>query len=215
MREFHISPKAPRDWLMSQRNWSKFQTRVRVADDIIANARELENGVDWHEILSTHTIAIAVGKRYTGKLAIVHSISSTVGSVAARMEWDMHSPEIVYMSGYHFFWGLGKDIDHLNTRIATAQERSFVSEEAKQATLKREIEDASRLGSFRKRLGESLDAFADQKFPAENRDAYLEILKELIYLPHRRIYHERYDVFELLKRSDIQGAASILNRSPS
>ncbi|MDO8619525.1 MAG: hypothetical protein Q7R49_06335 [Candidatus Daviesbacteria bacterium] len=219
-KQFNISPKTPHAWLASQERWGNKSALLTVADDIVANAMELEKGVNWYEILDrTFAIVHRYGIngrgdiRYTGKFAIQNSIAATVGSVASNMGWNMSSPEVVYMSGYHFFWGLGKDVDRLDQKIAGSNARTFSSEEAKEAALKKEGEEASRLGAFRKRLGETLDIFAQQNFESKNLDTYLKILRNLIYLPNKGINLDRAKVFALLKSGDIASAAIALGLS--
>lgn len=210
---FRISPKTTNAWLASyDRIESNFC--LAVADDIIANARELEGGINWSEILANQTFVTSHGRsRYSGKSAIARSVAVTVGTVALQMGWNMDTPEVVYMSGYHFFWELGKTVGYLTKRIQAAEERIFITEEAKQTTIKRETDYANQLNSFREKLGQSLDVFAHQNLPPENLDIYLEILGEITYPLHKEIRYKRYAIFQLLKAGDIAGAARILTRT--
>lgn len=209
-KTFQISPKSSREWLVAVSSWADYMDRVRVAEDMVTNARELEGGVDWGEILGRTFAIVDRSRRYTGKVAIVYSIAGTVGSVASNMGWNMHSPEIVYMSGYHFFWGLGKDIDNINKRLAVAEERTFDSQEAKEKTFQKEQQDVGRLGTFRQRLGESLDLYARQSFPAEDLDQYLEILRGLLYAGHNQLGQKRHSIFNFLKSGQIREAHATL-----
>lgn len=209
-KTFQISPKTPHEWLATVRRWSEWKARLSVAEDMVNNARELESGVNWSEILARTFAIVDKRRRYTGKLAIVHSIAGTVGSVTSNMGWSMHSPEVVYMSGYHFFWGLGKDIDHINERLAMAEERIFDSQEAKQKILQKEQQDVKRLGTFRHRLGESLDLYARQSFPAGDLDQYLEILKGLLYAGHSQLGQKRHSILHFLKSGQIREAHATL-----
>lgn len=211
-KTFQISPKTSHERLTAVESWGNNKARIRVAEDIIANAKELESGVDWKEILD-HTFAIVHSRdRYTGKLAVAKSIAGTVGSVASNMGWAMHSPDIVYMSGYYFFWVLGKDINSINQRLGRIEERTFDSEDAKQSRLQKGQADATRLGTFRERLGDSLNLYTNQSFPVEDLEEYLEILQGLLWAGHNQLGSKRYPIFNLLKAGQIREAHAALTQ---
>lgn len=213
-QKFQISPKTHHEWLASVRSWGDWKARLRVAEDIITNAREVESGVDWSEILDRTFAKVHGRDHYTGKLAVTNSIAGTVGSVASNMGWSMQSPEVVYMSGYYFFWGLGKDIDSINQRLNKIDERIFDSEESRKKRLQKEQDDVARLGTYRKRLGNSLDFYTNQSFPAGGLDEYLEILQKLLWAGHNnQLGSKRYPIFNLLKAGQIREAYVALTGS--
>lgn len=209
-RKFNISLKTPHEWLASQRSWSDWLVRVRITDDIVANAMELESGVEWGVVLN-HIISISDRQRYVGKSAITQSIAMTVGAVASNMGWHMHSPEVVYMSGFHPFWSLSKDLAILNRRLEEAEEgkRKFISEEAEEETIEREKREAGKIGAYRRRIGDSLEVYSQQTLPSN--PLYLDILQGLLYLGHSKARDQRYRIFELLKKGKLEETAQILH----
>lgn len=214
-REFHITEKTPHNWLASQTSFLYYDVRRRIALDMVANARELTDAVNWGVILdNVESRAKGTrGTRYTGWRAIAESVAITVGVVAARMEWDMHSPQIVYMSGYHPAWVLGKKIDRLNQFLADVEEgtKVFVGEKEKAATVQTVHGEIGMLGTFKSRIGEALTQYAQQNLSGGEK--HLEVLQALIYSPSRRIGSARFAVFDALKREDYQEAYALVEQS--
>lgn len=70
--------------------------------------------------------------------------------------------------------------------------------------------DAGRLGIFRHRLGESLDLYVRQSFPAGDLDQYLEILRGLLYAGHNQLGQKRHSILHFLKSGQIREAHTTL-----
>lgn len=211
-REFHITPKTPNIWLATQRNWYAAGVRERITEDIVTNGMELEGEIDWGVVLN-HMTCVSQEKRYIGRAALENSIAATIGSVASNMGWDMHSPPVVYMSGFHPFWALGKDIELLNARLQLGKDgkRLFKNDAAREAVLTREAEDVERIGGFREKLGNALEAYAGLTLPED--PLYVRILQRLIYWKFKGTAL-RYRTLELLRLGNHQDVAAILHISP-
>jgi len=213
-RVFAISSKTPHQWLASES--SKGVTfRNRVAGDIILNARELEPRIDWQEVVNCAYAVVMGRERHIGKTGIADSITESMGTVAANMGWNMDAPKVVYMSGYHFLWILGDKLDSLNKRLQSAAEITFLTEEAKEETLKKEKQTAGRLGIFHQRLGESLSVYARMNLPEEKFESYLEVLRSLSYLSRLKMSNERSKILKLVKAGSIEEASVIIARRKS
>lgn len=208
-REFHITEKTPHSWLASQRSLLYYDVRKRIAEDMVANARELTNDVNWTVVLD-NVESRSKSTRYTGWRAISESVAYSVGTVAVRMEWDMHSPPVVYMSGYHPAWALGAKLDYLNQWLldTEAYKRIFVDEGAKAAAVKKVNEEIGMLGIFRSRIRGVLTQYAQQNL--SGGEEHLEVLQALVYFPSQRIGRARFAVFDALKREDYQRAYALV-----
>lgn len=212
-REFQISPKSTNAWLQTNKGRTSdlYNVRMQVARDILTNAYELEGRVNWTEIKKDHLKTTTSKAR--GEAALAMSVASTVASIARYMGWDMHSPEVVYMSGSHIHWSLGEDLDALNARIYD-DKRKFSDEAKKEVTLSEERKKAARIAVYRSRIGESLGEFARQKLP--QGEEYLKLLQRFVYLDGGQIsLHVRQKGLDLLKEGKITQAAAILQLQES
>lgn len=209
MRTFHITPKTPHETLAKVELWTRYYNpRLMVARDMLANAKELEDGVVWPEI-QDQIIAISGKRRYHSTDALARSVAGSLGSVASYMGWDMHSPEVVYMSTYHIMFTLGKRVQGLNERLALADERQFISDELRQKTLAKEKADAGRLGAFEKRIRQSLQEYAQQFLPPDDR--YLQVLQSLLYSSHIGItVKQRNKIMDYIKQGNIDQAYAVI-----
>lgn len=90
-----------RDW--SKGGWRSEKKNV-IAMDILNNCRELlgveGKGIDWEEVLD-NTRVERIGGMAVG-LGALAAHSNVIGAVAASAEWNMHDPEVVYMSAKFF-----------------------------------------------------------------------------------------------------------------
>lgn len=212
-KQFNISPKTPNTWLIEQRHFNLGNARIRIAEDMIENAKEIESGIIWHEVLENLQVT-AGNKRHIGKWAIVNGFSATVGSVAAQAGWDMHSPEIVYQSGYLPFWALGKEVARLNERIQETEAgiRTYISEEKREATLALDRKRAPLLGIFRKRLGKSLHQYLTQELSGDPLKG--RILQALLFSSHNATSSRtRIKILGFYKQGDIEKAAELVDSS--
>lgn len=190
-----------------------YKTREQISNDIVANTTEVAGGFDWEKIIGRHFALIHQGRRYIGRAAITFSVAQTIGSAAANMGWNMHSPEAVYMSGYHVLYVLKKTLRGFNQRIEDTEEgkRTFLNEEARLATLQKERTEAERLKRATAHLKNSLKEYAHQNLPYSQDDLYLKILQALIYIKGKRLSSsERKKVFELLRNNSLDQAFNIL-----
>lgn len=204
-RSFVISNKTSNSWLVEQRGLRQSSAMSRIAGDIIDNACELEGGINWDEILKRVSwLTYTGGETLHGQSAIANSVSVTLALVAARMGWDMHSPEVVYISGFYFLKFITKRTEILETNLVNAPTRKFISEEKKGETIGKEQDERDNLVVSKERLGESLGEYAKQTLPQD--PAYLEILQQLIYIEPKM----RETVIELLQKREIESAATFL-----
>lgn len=202
-KEFVISAKTTYLQLAGEKSIRDSRLRWRIAGDVINNARELERGINWVEVLS-HIFWVQDKDIFYGRKAIANSIAVSLASIAINMGWSMHSPEVVYMSGLHPLRGLVKHIESLDENIAKAPERKFESEEKKEEIIRKERDEAGRLSIFRKRLEESLGEYAKQNLP-EN-PTYLRILRRILYVKPEI----RRKIIFFLRNGQIESAATLL-----
>lgn len=212
-REFHISPKSTHEWLQDApiRN---FDTLRQIAGDMLTNVRELEGRVDWSEI--SRQIKGSRNTHMYGKEAVAIMVAPTVGSVARHMGWDMHSPEVVYMSGFHPYWILGKELSVMRGNIEDYEQgsRRYKDEEKGREIIKKERATVARLATFRSRLGESLNEFTRQQIP--QGEVYVGILQNIPYLTGSKLARsQRTKGLDLLKQGEIDAAAAILVQQKS
>ncbi len=205
-----ITEKTLHEWLVAQ-NWSSDSTpRRKVAEDMKQNAEELTSEVDWYEVWS-HVTAEVQKRTVNAVTALAFSVAPTVGRVASALEWDMHSPNVVYMSGYHAVWALGKDIDELNVRAADSN-RKFESVAQREEALQREKKTASRLAGFRERISNELTRFSKQNGIDEERQ---ELLRGLLYMGQQKVPPTTQKrILGYVKDGDIAKAISWLPQKP-
>lgn len=209
-REFHITAKTPHTDLTN--GWGSlnyYKAREKIADDMIANGRELTDEVSWRDVLDSLE-GFHQGRTYSGRAALIHSVARSIGTVADHMGWDMHSPEVVYMGGYHFAWALGQKLDRLNLWQEEAQQgkKDFIDERSRVTALQRNEQEIGTLGTFRSKLNGALTEYTEQYLP--KGEDYLEILRALIYFPSERIGSQRFDIYDALKRGDVATAHTIV-----
>ncbi len=224
-RKFQITPKTTNESLKSQysRNGTNSQFRSTVAEDMITNAKELDNRIDWREVLglmSTPRFGVVNSQlRSTGKSVLEQQITPTVGSATVKMGWNMDSPAVVYMGGYYFLRWLDNRLDILNEKIENADIRIF-EKDRKDKQLAQERAEAEKLTDFKNKLNESLNAFITQNFPhipPENLETYLRILGFFLFPSEsykQNSTHKKTIACNLLRTGNIVGAAESLGILP-
>lgn len=208
-REFHISPKTPHEWLAGVNLGSSFDSKDRLAGDIILNVTELEPGIDWNDTLNNSTYVFQ-GRKLHGKNIITFYLASKIGFAASRMGWDMHSPQVVYMSGYFFQSTFSSRLNQLKGQLEDFNrgERKFVSKETEYTALTKEAEETTKLGTDLEKISASLEEFKNQYLP-EN-ETYLKILQSFTRLPAS---YTKDKILNLLKGNKIQEASDLLDVS--
>ncbi len=90
------SIKILQDW--SHQRWPS-DAKMHVAADMVKNCQELlaKKNIDWKLVL--RNIRIENFGLQFGESAIANSEAHIVGPLAAQVDWPMHRPEIVYLSG--------------------------------------------------------------------------------------------------------------------
>ncbi len=190
-REFLISEKTP-NRILATANWIKYPVKGRIAKDIFTNAIELAPTIDEKAVLNclVHYRRGSTRKE-TGIPALAYSVASTIGSTAAKMSWDMHSPEVVYMSGYHILWATGENIKNLESRGKTDTPEYKV------------------IKICREDLGEAVFEYVDRYL--STTEDLLEILRALIYPRHSNIKNRIPTIHKYLGLGDIDRALTILH----
>ena len=162
-REFCISEKHSEEWLLSQGNWGSTMAKLLVARDIITNAEELEPKLDWELILDSLKCNKFEQQRLRGERVIAETLAATIGAIAGRKGWAMHSPGVVYMGGYYFLKGLSEEVGRLDTNLRTVEDgsRRFTDPEKGQATVALELQKMHLFSEYRGILDGTLKEFAD------------------------------------------------------
>lgn len=217
-REFTITRKTT--WAVLTRDYSgggKNDIWGKVAKDILANAEELEEGLDWEEI-QKGLFANLLITNSLGKSAIAHTIARPVAIIAVNMGWNMDSPEIVYISGFYFYQRFKSRADSLEKQHENLTERKFLTDEDRQKTSVQERLEAERAKADSQKLKNALDEYADQSLPQD--PAYLSVIQSLLYL-HGSISDRRErvrilkDVLGLLKDDDLLSCLELIWRCTS
>lgn len=215
VRGFQISPKSSHDWIVEHGTTSgSSEYRQKLTEDIISNGVEIEQGVSWHDVLSTVSW-YERGIKYTGKSAISHSLAPVLGGVAREMGWNMHTPQMVYMSVYVFLGSLGLKLKGINENITAIMSgsSSFASEEVKQMRLKILNDEAGRFGVFMKRIRTSIEEYADGHLPDDEN--YRSVLQMLTRVGTRQVNkNSGRKAMTALKHGDTKTAYSILKSGP-
>ncbi len=208
-RVFRITPKSSNEWLVSHKIISSDVKRT-IAGNIVLNAEELV-GEDLNFILDLIHLEAAHAK-IKGINAIALSVGATVGSFALKMGKDMHSPEIVYMSGCYLYKVLDQRSQELNLLVERGRQglRRFEKEEQKKKKLEKEKREAEKVAAVRGRLQTSLTQFAEQKGLSDPK--YLELLRRLTFMLGSDSQVKRNKIIDLLKTGDIAGAYEVLQK---
>jgi hypothetical protein len=208
-REFHISQKRDHAWFagLSAVPPPPYEDRKEVSRMIDQNAHELFGDTisAWTDV-QQHILATAQGTRYTGIPALTYSLSLSMAAVARRMGWSAHSPEFVYMSGCHYAFSIGRDLEDLNKRIQAAEEgkRQFVSEDARAQRVGSEKAEAGRLAGYRHSMKTTLDEYVQRYLP--QGEQYLELLRFLPYASNPMIKkQDREKILNLFEGRDKPG----------
>lgn len=207
-RVFNISPKSTHQW-MSAQELNYGDVRLKIADDILLNGRELEDGINW-AVVEDCVRFHSRGKTSTGRWALQRSGAVRFASIAVNMGWDMHSPEIVYMSGSHINWYVVNEANKSKQRVADVEEGRIRFEDAEQTDLfkAQQMNRSGMLIGYASKFNESLVEYGRQFLP--NSDGYLEVLKGMTHLNRLGVTHERYELFELLKAGSFDQALVLL-----
>lgn len=209
-RVFRITPKTSNKVLASYERLASSSIKKSIAGDMKKNAQELV-GEDLNFILDLIHIE-AGGIRAKGINAVAFSVAPTVGSFALRMGMDMHSPEIVYMSGYYFYQVLDHRSQKLKPLVEAGRqgERTFETEEQEKKQLDKEKQEAEKVAAFKDKLQASLTQFAEQKGLSDPR--YLEILRRLTFMLSSDGQEKKAKIIDLLKTGNIAGAYEVLQK---
>lgn len=215
-KTFQISGKTSNTWLNEhRRELTTWDFRHKLADDIIANARELTSEVAWGEILD-NVIWITSNRNNKGRAAIATSVATAVGSVAREMGWNMDSPQVVYMSGLVFVNFLGRRLAHLGELVKGLEEGKgdFPNEEIKEERLKERKAECARLGTFSHRITGALESYAGDNLPEATDPQYREILDRLLFIGHTSMALIKDRALTAFKRGNFEQAVSELNSPP-
>lgn len=199
---FNISEKTTHKVLASS-----LGSRGQITNDIVQNAMELVPDIDWILVLSYIEDKDTYGRiRSRNKSAIANSIALPISSVATHMGWDMHSPEVVYMSSFH-------PLKFISQRLTKLEElsksnRVFLTDEQREIKLQKEREEVSVLTPIWKKLKWSLEEYARQNLPDDS--IYLRILENLSYLGKSMRTRKKEKIYDLLKEGKLAEAASFL-----
>lgn len=200
-REFEISIKTPKSQLKQWgRQVGQGESGPIITRDIILNAKQLAGGdVDWDAALP-HIRCETTGGLYWGERAVRHGIARTIGSIASRLGYDMHSPHIVYLCGDFFALSFDSRASLLDEGLAQIDtgSRRFVSEEKKEQAIERERSDIVCLRSWESAMREAIVDYADQN---QLDMEYLQVLLSLLYLPAKHSVR-RGEQFDLLRRGE-------------
>lgn len=207
-RTFLITPKHSNAWLRGQ-EYRDIRVRREIAEDMLANAREVEGGVDWfyvYDSIRTETQE----KFVTGPEALAESRARAVGLLARDLGLNLDAPEVVYLSTYFILWSLKNRLANLHTRIDEIEKGVRIVETSeKEQKIKEVNAEAGRAGAFHKRISESLTAYTDQHL--SGKEKYLSVLRTLMFL-HRKSteYDRRPGIIKRLKNGDVDKAYEIL-----
>jgi hypothetical protein len=206
-RVFHISVKASHAWLL-ENNLRNDRVRERISDEIISNAQEVGNGINgqgWTEILNNVKHTEPNWRSHRGKWAIYKTIAIPAGMVGRTAGWDMHAPEMAYISTFHMLTPIADRITFLEESLAAADSRRFKSEAERDATLASERNEAQRFRGYREELTESLDEYATQHgFEAGKRKVLEALLSATAAL--------RNKMLAFLQSGEIDKAVALLER---
>lgn len=188
-RVFEISAKTANSILVAA-DWSKYKFREIVAVDMFKNSMELAPEIGEDAILGclTHW-RMGTNRPERGIPALAYSVATSVGSAAAHMGWHMHSPEVVYMSGFHIAWAVGINIRNLENK-------------------KKDPRKVSGLISCKETLDEAISNYVKQYLPPS--EELLEILRAFIYPERSGILNRRPKMYNLLRQGSIQDVSAIL-----
>jgi len=213
-----ISPKTQFADLQGA-NWSTMEPKNTVTHDVVQNARELyaHSGIDFGATLQS--VYIVSDQRYTGQAAVKSSVATNIGTVAAAMEWNMHDSHVVYMSGAHLTWALGKNLQEIHRIFeqVEAGERTFPDEETRRRIMGERAGRFKRFNDFRTVMEDTLNQYAQQ----EGIDSeYQEILRNLLYIGDSKSWSKekmtagtRRKIFTSLKSGDIHKAHTLMQDS--
>lgn len=190
-RVFEISEKTPNSMLVSA-DWSKYGSKERVAKDMFSNSRELAPEIGEEIILGclVHW-RMGTNRPERGIPALAYSIATKIGITAANIGWHMHSPEVVYMSGFHISWAVGINMRNLKN--------------------KKEDPRISDIISSKEILDEALLEYVKRHLPPS--EELLEILRAFIYPERSRIVYKRFTMYNFLRKGSIMPAYEILHNA--
>jgi hypothetical protein len=182
--EFHITPKTSNQELgVILKN--RRRVRETVAADIVQNARELLSV--QADMIPTEAILESVrfdqglsSERRTPTSA--HTIASTIANSARHMGWDMHTPEIVYLSGFHLACGVISRVHFLVESLVGIETGSirFLTPEHKEEMVRTREDELQMLEVPARTVEEIVQDYARQRLPHDQK--YLAILRCLPYM---------------------------------
>ncbi|OGH21295.1 MAG: hypothetical protein A2958_00655 [Candidatus Levybacteria bacterium RIFCSPLOWO2_01_FULL_38_13] len=206
--DYPITPKTPSEFFKTAKIES-FEIRKKVAGDTVLNAREVAPDLEWDFALDNITFlsinTFGNPKRHRGQNALVFMVGLELAGISRRMNWDMDSPQLVYISSFFIQETLKERADSLGQNVENAPNRKFISEDARTTLIGKERETLERLREFCHEFTLRIKDFASRFLPSDIR--YLRILQALPFADYKlrpRILHylldgrikEAYDVID-------------------
>ncbi len=209
---FIISPKHDNAWLVEKAKETNNRLNG-IADDVIANARELTPSVNWHDIL-TITTWHGVNRPVYGKFAVQRRVAGAIGNMARIMSWNMDNPAVVYMSGAVFVKVLNEKLESLGYVLETLKKgESLLDEEARNIRISEREAESGKFGVFRARIIKSLEQYATSHLPMAGNPAYLELLRKIPFTGHDSMAKEKGKAIRAFKNGDLTTALEQINAS--
>lgn len=210
-RVFNITPKTTNEWLKSHSS-SSTQFKERVTADILKNGQEVGGNISWPAVFSSLR-CVSLGKVYTGEKATYNSISTTVGCAVAQMGWNMHTPDVVYMSGLYYAICTeqrAKQAYDQAVKIETGSAK-FTNEAAKERSLEENQNEVGLYGYTSSVLLGSLAEYVKQYKLGD--ETYLRVLRNLLFLGKLGIKNAaRENLFWHIKSGQVAEALALMGR---
>lgn len=217
-KEFSIRPKTPWTYLAEVKDWRMMDPLNRVTQNVLENASELFGNLDVDDVVN-QIYVIKNLRKIQGNDAVKSSVAATLGSLASAMHWNMDNPQVVFMSGYHLIWGLGKKLEDVHKKLLDVEtgRRTFQSEDLKRERLNKEIEYLSKYSRIRKEMENILESYAQQNGIDKT---YQTILKGLLYIGDTSSHSKskmtpqtRNQIFKALRENRIDEAYGFMRDS--
>jgi len=213
-KAFNITTKSTNQWLLENRRGVTNEYADQLTSEIFQNARELTPQVNWYDITSA-LVWSKEGKIYRGIPAIKASVANVIGSIAGNMGWDMHAPEVVYMSSCAMIFLARRRLNYLNSDIDSinAGTHKFNNETDRDIKLKEETGEASKMATFIGRMSENTDAYASANLPDDEN--YTAVLRSLIHTGHSSATALRARALTAFKNGKFGEAREMLAKLPN
>jgi hypothetical protein len=203
-RKFAITPKTSNAELVAAPSITDRKLATKVANDIIANARELQPGVPWDEIVPMASFVVdesrtEVGKQVKGHEAIIKSAAKTIGSLARDMGLSMDAPAAVYMGGAYFGGILDRAHNTTLSNLKDIEEGTtrFTDDIAREVRTRTLTTKSEKIGGYREKVNEALGAYTEQYLPDDPE--YIKALRDILYTYD---HEDRAKAIDALKERD-------------